>query len=194
MFKMKRQIPLKWTDEEHQILVSGFEKYGPRPEAILRAYPSLTRSASSIKNKLKSIGLSFFSSANPILMKFVDELKKACGDKSAVDTNTTTPNLTDGINFTASPQKTLDNAKCNSTPIPSSTLASPPPPNTWTSAIDRFRFVAPSQETIVKIEEMQKLNTIVKPSYVQPFLMTTDSYWILTWANSEYMLMKFDVY
>ena len=53
---MKRQAPTKWTEEEHQILVQGFEKYGPKPKAILQACPSLMRSASSIKNKLKIIG------------------------------------------------------------------------------------------------------------------------------------------
>ena len=35
MWMMKHQAPTKWTEEEHQILVQGFEKYGPKPEAIL---------------------------------------------------------------------------------------------------------------------------------------------------------------
>ena len=54
---MKRRVPpSKWSDEEHKILIEGHDKYGPKPEAILRAYPSLQRSALAVKNKFKFLG------------------------------------------------------------------------------------------------------------------------------------------
>lgn len=70
---MKRVPPSKWTDEEHRILLDGYNKYGKKPEAILRAYPKLQRSAIAIKNKFKSIGKSHPTSSDIDLTKMTSK-------------------------------------------------------------------------------------------------------------------------
>ena len=70
---MKRVPPAKWTEEEHRMLLEGHAQFGPKPEKILHAYPSLQRSALAVKNKFKSIG-----KLVPVkhLEQFKDEIKK----------------------------------------------------------------------------------------------------------------------
>lgn len=64
----------------------------------------------------------------------------------------------------------------------------------WTAPANRFLFVSKKSDTpVIKIEETRKLNKISKPSYVQPFVISTEKFWILTWPNSEYILIRFDV-
>ena len=137
---MKRQAPTKWTEEEHQILVQGFEKYGPKPKAILRAYPSLMRSASLIKNKLKMMVR--LHKQKRLINNFSDELKRS----SKVATN----------NITAAPLNAQpadkDTQKHSDSDLPKTKPSIDPSKNLWNSGIDRFLFVPKMPETVVKIE------------------------------------------